>query len=199
MEFDGTFSIDGVSAEEVWLSLSDPYMIKQSLPGCQFLTKIDDPDDVDFEALREADTDADPTLLPDADPGEVEARGFEAGECYAALVEISVGPVSPSFRTTVTIDEWDFPAGGASGEGDASGSSFEMDSRMSVSEHDDGVDIEWYAQADVFGRIAKMGQRVINPIANRVVGRFFGNIEEQLTAVAEEDADGLRDRIREMF
>ena len=33
MEFEGTFEIEDVSAEEVWLSLSDPYMIKGSLPG----------------------------------------------------------------------------------------------------------------------------------------------------------------------
>ncbi|AXG09180.1 CoxG family protein [Haloplanus rubicundus] len=199
MEFDGTFTIEDVSAEEVWLSLSDPYMIKRSLPGCQFLTQVEEPDEVDFEALREEDADEDPTLLPDADPDVVKARGFETGQHYAALVEISVGSVSPSFRTAVTIDEWDFPAGSASGEGEASGSSFEMNSRMSITEHDDGVDIEWGAEADVFGRIAKMGQRVINPVANRVVNRFFGNMEEQLTAVAEEDSDGLRDRIRGMF
>ncbi|MFA9518266.1 CoxG family protein [Halopenitus sp. H-Gu1] len=199
MEFDGTFTIDGVSAEEVWLSLSDPYMIKQSLPGCQFLTEVDDLDGVDFEALREAEPDEDPPLLPEADPGEVKARGFEARQHYAALMELSVGAVSPSFRTTVTIDEWDFPEGSASGQGNASGSSFEMDSRMTITEHDEGVDIEWYAEADVFGRIANMGQRVINPVANRVVGRFFSNMEDQLTEVAAVESDGLSDRIRGLF
>jgi hypothetical protein len=199
VEFDGTFTIEDVSTEEVWLSLSDPYTIKQSLPGCQFLTEVDDPDDVDFEALKEAEPDEDPAILPDADPDEVAARGFEEGHHYAALMEISVGAVSPSFRTIVTIDDWEFPEGGASGTGDASGSSFEMDSAMTLSEHDDGVDIEWHAEADVFGRIAQMGQRVINPVANRVVNKFFGNIESQLTEVAEEESGGLGDRIRGMF
>jgi len=28
MEFDGTFTIEDVSSEEVWLALSDPYIIK---------------------------------------------------------------------------------------------------------------------------------------------------------------------------
>jgi carbon monoxide dehydrogenase subunit G len=199
VEFDGTFTIENVSTEEVWLSLSDPYMIKQSLPGCQFLTEVEDPDDVDFEALREAEPDEDPPILPEADPDDVAARGFEESHHYATLMEISVGAVSPSFRTTVTIDEWEFPEGGASGTGDASGSSFEMDSAMTLTDHDDGVDIEWHAEADVFGRIAQMGQRVINPVANRVVSRFFGNIEDQLTEVAEEESGGLGDRIRGMF
>lgn len=200
MEFDGTFTIEGVSTEEVWLALSDPYMIKQSLPGCQFLTKVDDPDDVDFEELRAAEPEDDPALLPEADPDDIVERSFEAGEHYATLLEISVGTVSPSFRTTVTIDEWEFPTGSASGEGDASGSSFEMNSTMTLTEHEDGVDIEWHAEADIFGRIAQMGQRVISPVADRVVGRFFGNIESQLTEVAEsDDGGGLGDRIRDLL
>ncbi|MFT4946476.1 MAG: carbon monoxide dehydrogenase subunit G [Natronomonas sp.] len=199
MEFEGTFTIEDVSTEEVWLSLSDPYMIKQSLPGCQFLTQVEDPDDVDFEGLREDEPDEDPPILPEADPEDVADRGFESGQHYATLMEISVGAVSPSFRTTVTIDDWDYPEGGASGQGDASGSSFDMSSRMSLVEHDDGVDIEWHAEADVFGRIAQMGQRVINPVANRVVNSFFGNMEDQLTEVAEDESGGLRDRVRGMF
>lgn len=202
MEFNGTFTIEDVSAEEVWLALSDPYMIKQSLPGCRFLTSVPDPDDVDFDALAEAASDdEDPPLLPEADVDEVSARGFEAGEHYAALMEVSVGAVSPSFRTVVTIDEWEFPNGSASGEGSASGSSFEMESSMHITEDDDGVHIEWRAEADVFGRIAQMGQRVINPVADRVIGRFFSNIEDQLTEVAEtgEESSGLRDRIRDLI
>lgn len=200
MEFDGTFVIEDVSPEEVWLSLSDPYMIKQSLPGCQFLSQVEDPEDVAFEELREAEPDEDPPLLPEAEPGDVAARGFDEGSHYAALLELKVGAVKPSFRTVVTIDEWDHPVGSASGDGNASGSSFEMDSGMELSETDAGVEIAWHAEADVFGRIAQMGQRVINPVADRVVSRFFGNIEEQLTEVAAEDeSSGLRDRIKGMF
>lgn len=201
MEFDGTFTIDDVSMEEVWLALSDPYMIKQSLPGCQFLTEVDDQDDVDFEALREEEPEEDPPLLLEADPDDVAARSFEEGKHYASLMEVSVGTVSPSFRVVVTMDEWDFPNGGASGEGNASGSSFEMNSSMKLTEHDDGVDIEWHAEADVFGRIAQMGQRVINPVADRVVSRFFTNIESQLTDVAEADDEsgGLTNRVRDLI
>lgn len=201
MEFTGTFTIEDVSAEEVWLALTDPYMIKQSLPGCQFLTRVPDPGDVDFDALADEASDEDPPLLPDADPDEVAARGFNPGEHYAALMQVKVGAVNPSFRTVVTIDDWDFPEGSASGKGDASGSSFEMQSSMGLSANDDGVDIEWHAEADVFGRIAQMGQRVIKPVADRVVSRFFQNIEDQLTEVAESDDEsgGLTDRIRDIL
>ena len=71
MEFSGTFTLEGATVEEVWLAFSDPYMIKNALPGCQFLVEVDsgDPDDVDFDALTEEATEAeDPPILPDADP-----------------------------------------------------------------------------------------------------------------------------------
>ncbi|MUW14907.1 carbon monoxide dehydrogenase [Halorubrum sp. CBA1125] len=200
MEFEGTFTIDDVSTEEVWLALSDPVLIKQSLPGCQFLTRVEDPNDVDFEALRESAPDEDPATLPEADPEDISERAFEEGGHYAALMQISVGSVKPSFRTVVTIDEREFPAMNASGEGSATDSSFEMSSGMTLVEADEGVDIEWEAEADVFGKIAQMGQRVISPVANRVVSRFFGSVEDRLTEVAEEDdSEGLRDRVRNLL
>jgi len=65
---------------------------------------------------------------------------------------------------------------------------------MSLAEMDDGVEVEWHAEADVFGRVAQMGQRVINPVANRVVNRFFNGIADELRDVGD-DSTGLRDRI----
>jgi hypothetical protein len=195
MEFDGTFSLEDVTTEEVWLALSDPIMIKNALPGCQFLVEVDDPDDVDFDALAEAAADReDPPTLPEADPEEVADRGLTEGGHYAALVQVGVGSVKPRFETVVTIDRRDFPEMDASGQGSASDSSFEMDSGMTLVETEDGVDVEWWTEADVFGRVAQMGQRVINPVANRVVGRFFKGIQSELSDVGSQSS-GLRDRI----
>ncbi|MFB6205007.1 MAG: CoxG family protein, partial [Haloglomus sp.] len=67
-------------------------------------------------------------------------------------------------------------------------SSFEMSSWMELSETDDGVAIEWHAEADVFGRIAQMGQRMVNPVANRVVKRFFSNVQETLQELSVEES-----------
>jgi carbon monoxide dehydrogenase subunit G len=195
MEFDGTFGLEDVTTEEVWLALSDPVMIKKALPGCQFLVEVDDPDDVDFDALveQEADTE-DPPTLPEADPEDVADRGLVEGGHYAALVQVGVGSVKPRFETVVTVDRREFPEMDASGQGSASDSSFEMESGMTLVETDDGVDVEWWTEADVFGRVAQMGQRVINPVANRVVGRFFKQVQKQLSDVGDESS-GLRDRI----
>jgi carbon monoxide dehydrogenase subunit G len=201
VKFDGTFTIEDVTLEEVWLALSDPYMIKQALPGCQFLTEVDDPGEVDFEALRAASgAEADPPILPEATPEEIAERAFVEGGHYAALMEIRVGNISPRFRTVVTVDEREMPTMAASGVGEASHSSFETSTRMELVEHDNGIDIQWEAEADVFGKIAEMGQRVINPIANRIVGRFFGAVEDRLVEVAdEENTSGIRKRVRDLL
>jgi carbon monoxide dehydrogenase subunit G len=101
--------------------------------------------------------------------------------------------VNPTFETVVTIENREFPETAASGEGSSGDSSFEMASSMALSETDDdgdggGVAVDWRTEADVFGRVAQMGQRVVNPVANRVVKRFFSSVQEQLRDL--EMADG---------
>lgn len=202
MEFSGTFELEDVTTEEVWLALSDPYMIKAALPGCAFL--VETAGDPDFEALAAAAEETeDPPILPDATPEDVAERAFEEGKQYAALVEIGVGSVTPSFETVVTIAEREFPRMAATGEGSAANSSFELAASMALSESDDGVTVDWDAEADVFGRIAQIGSRVINPVANRVVNQFFEDVAERLHEVGDaetaEERTGLRARIRDLL
>jgi carbon monoxide dehydrogenase subunit G len=197
MRFEGTFQLSDVTGEELWLALSDPVMLQQALPGCQFLTKVDD-EEPDFDELEAATTDELPETLPEATPEDVADRSIAEGQRYAALMQVGFGSVKPRFETVVTIDEREFPTMKASGNGRAKNSSFEMESEMSFVETDDGIEVQWVAEADVFGRIAQMGQRVVNPVANRVVNRFFSSIEEQLRDVGEEDP-ALRDRISGLF
>jgi hypothetical protein len=184
MEFSGTFELEDTTVDEVWLALSDPVMIERALPGCQFLVEVDDTDP-DFGELAETAEQRELT----SDPDVIMGRAFEEGGHYAALLQLSVGSVSPTFRTVVTIDEREKPRMDASGEGEGGSSSFEMSSWMELTETDDGgVAVEWGAEADVFGRIAQMGQRVINPVANRVVKRFFNDVQTQIQELSV-DAD----------
>ncbi|WP_313691855.1 CoxG family protein [Halorarum halobium] len=186
MEFNGTFELEEATVEEVWLALSDPVLIADSLPGCEFLLHVES-EDVDFDSLadRAEGEDREPT----GDPAVIEERAFREGERYAALVQISVGPVNPTFETVVTIDERERPRMRASGEGSSGDSSFEMSSGMELAETDDGVEVDWETQADVFGKVAGMGQRVINPVANRLVKQFFSSIQSRLEELQLEEAD----------
>ncbi len=194
MEFSGTFELEATDIEEVWLALSDPVLIEQALPGCQFLVEVDDPA-VDFDDLRE--TTADRQVEPSGDPEVIAERAFEEGGHYAALIQLSVGPVNPTFETVVTIDHREFPEMSADGEGSSKNSSFEFTSWMLLSEADEGVAIEWETEADVFGKVAQMGQRVVNPVANRVVKRFFSSVQDalhetQLSEIDTAEADDDR-------
>ncbi|WP_256544771.1 CoxG family protein [Halobellus inordinatus] len=198
MEFDGEFELDGVPPEKAWIVLSDPMAVRDSLKGCQYITPMDD--DFNFD---EYEAEEDVEMLPEADPEVVADRAFVAGQKYAALMQVGVGSVKPRFETTVTIDERDDEEFEmiASGGGDASGSSFSMNSGMKIHELEDGEGsrIEWWTEADISGRIAQLGSRVINPVANKIVNNFFGSIEQQMTDVDEETDTGVTDRLRNML
>lgn len=197
MEFKGTFTIEDVTSEEVWLALSDPVMVKHCLSGCQYLVEVDDPDNVDFSSIAANESDEELSMLPDADPETVAERSLREGSTYAALVEIGVGSVNPQFESLVTVEEREYPVMIASGRGSDPSNSFEMESGMELTEPDDGdVVVEWWASAEVFGRLAQMGQRVLSPVTNRVVNRFFTQLENQLNEV--EESSGLRGRIQDL-
>jgi len=162
-------------------------LIADSLPGCEFLLHVES-DDVDFEELSERASEREEELT--GDPETIAERAFREGEWYAGLVQVSVGPVNPTFETVVRIDERDQPRMHASGEGTSGDSSFEMSSGMELHETDDGgVAVEWETEADVFGKVAGMGQRVINPVANRIVKRFFSGVQSTLRDLQLSDAD----------
>lgn len=197
MEFNGEFELEGVSPDKAWVVLSDPIAVRDALKGCKYITPMDDDFEWDsYEAEEGVET------LPEADPDDVAARAFRAGQDYAALMQVGVGSVKPKFETTVTIedrDEENFEMT-ASGSGSASGSSFSMNSGMTIRELEDGEgsEIEWWTEADISGRIAQLGGRVINPVADKIVNNFFSAIESEMTEVEETDS-GVTDRIRGMF
>ena len=197
MNFEGEFELEGVPPEKAWVVLSDPVAVRNSLKGCKYITPMDDEFGWDtYEPEEDVET------LPEADAEVVAARAFKQGQKYAALMQVGVGSVKPKFETTVTIDDRDEEqfVMTATGSGSASGSSFSMESGMHIhpQEEGDGSRIEWWTEADISGRIAQLGGRVINPVANKIVNNFFSDIERQMTEVEDTDS-GVTDRIRGMF
>lgn len=197
MKFDGEFELEDVPPEQAWVVLSDPIAVRDALKGCRFITPMDDSFEWDsYEPEAEVPT------LPEADAEDVAARAFTSGQKYAALMQVGVGSVKPKFETTVTIedrDEENFEMT-ATGSGSASSSSFSMESGMHITPHEngEGSSIEWWTEADITGRIAQLGGRVIDPVANKIVNDFFTNIEEEMSDV-EETGSGVTDKIRGMF
>jgi hypothetical protein len=196
MEFSGEFELDGVSADDAWVMLSDPIAVRNALKGCKYITPLTDEfsfDDYEPEAGVET--------LPEADPEDVLGRAFEEGRTYAALMQVGVGSVKPRFETKIDITNRDGETHrmDAAGSGSASDSTFEMNSWMAIEDTDAGSLVEWGAETDISGRIAQLGGRVINPVANKIVSNFFGNIEEQMNAVEDSDEGGVTNRLRKML
>lgn len=194
MEFQGDFELEDVSPEQAWLVLSDPIAIQNGLRGLRYIAPIEDGFDYDAYEPEE-----DVPTLPEADPDVVAARAFEEGKDYAAVLEVGVGSVKPRFEAKGTIDEREFPRMVVTGSGAASDSQFSVESGMEIVETDDGARIEWWADADVSGRIAQLGGRVLDPVADKLVNRFFSNIESQMREVEEADEDGITDRLRNLL
>lgn len=197
MEFNGDFELEGVPPADAWVMMSDPIAVRNALKGCRYITRMDDPE-FSFEDYEPAD---DLETLPEADPAVVADRVFEAGVTYAALMQVGVGSVKPRFETQITIEERDEDEYHmiASGTGNASSSNFEMESWMTIEETDSGSRIEWGSEADVSGRIAQLGSRVIDPVANKIVNSFFKEIEQQMTDVEASDEGGVTQRLRNML
>lgn len=195
MEFQGEFELEDVPPDKAWIVLSDPIAVRNSLKGCRYITPMDE--DFNFDEYEEPEG---LETLPEADPDDVVDRAFKAGQKYAALMQVGVGSVKPRFETTVTIEDRDDEAFEmtASGGGSASSSSFSMNSGMVIHDLEDGEGsrIEWWTEADISGRIAQLGSRVINPVADKIVNNFFKNIEQQMSDVDEETDAGVTDRLR---
>lgn len=195
MEFRGQFELDGVPPEEAWVVLSDPVAVRDALDGCEYITRIDDKE-FNFD---EYEPDEDVATLFEADPEVVAERSFVEGGQYAASMQVGVGSIKPHFELRGTITEREFPRMVATGGGDASSSRFEVESGMEIFETDDGSRIEWWATADISGRIAQLGGRALRPVTNKVVNSFFNNIREQIVDVEEsEEGDGITGRLRNL-
>ena len=65
--------------------------------------------------------------------------------------------------------------------GTAPGSAVTMDSTMDLQDSDEGgTTLIWSADAQVSGRLAGVGARLINPVANRMTQQIFDCIREKL-------------------
>lgn len=67
--------------------------------------------------------------------------------------------------------------------GNAPGSSVTMDATMDLSDGDEGETVMvWKTDAQISGRLAGVGGRLINPVADRMTGQVFDCFREKLEA-----------------
>lgn len=97
-----------------------------------------------------------------------------------AVMAVGVGSVKPEFDVDVVVTETEYPDRlKMEAVGHAPRNEFETTAEMVLEERDDGTAVVWSATADVSGTIASLGGRALKSVTNRLVGKFFTNMQEK--------------------
>jgi carbon monoxide dehydrogenase subunit G len=128
----------------------------------------------------------DPEVLAKAIPGCESLQKISDTELQAK-VKAKVGPVSATFAGKVTLSDLDPPAAYTiSGEGSGGVAGFAKGgARVQLLEDGPGATILKYeAKAEVGGKLAQIGSRLIQGTAKKMADDFFGKFAELAAAAA---------------
>lgn len=133
----------------------------------------------------------DPAVLAACIPGckELEQTGEGA---YAAKVQIKVGPVSATFAGTVELKDLDPPAGCTIvGQGSGGVAGFAKgEARVSLAEEGGETILTYVADAQIGGKLAALGGRLIQATARKLSDQFFSAFAAKVGAGADIAAAG---------
>jgi carbon monoxide dehydrogenase subunit G len=94
-----------------------------------------------------------------------------------AKVRMRIGPVSASFTGKVTLSDIDPPNGyRISGEGEGGVAGFAKGgATVALADKDGGTLLTYDVEAQIGGKLAQLGQRLINGSAKKLADEFFAN------------------------
>ncbi|MFZ6645879.1 SRPBCC family protein [Undibacterium sp. TJN25] len=134
----------------------------------------------------------DPTVLQACVPG-CESFSARSEDEYEAVVQAAVGPVKARFKGSLTLSERRPNEGyriAGKGEGGVAGFGKMQAVVTLVDGAEDSTTVLTYeATADVGGKLAQVGSRLVASVANRMADEFFKRFSEQLAPLAEAQAD----------
>src|SRR5215471_7819713 len=139
--------------------------------------KIAAPRDKVFAALN------DPEVLKTCIPG-CESLDKTSDTEMTAKVKLRIGPVSASFSGKVTLSDIDPPNGyRISGEGQGGVAGFAKGGAVVKLADEAGATVLTYeVEAQVGGKIAQVGARLITGTAKKLADQFFGKFAENVGA-----------------
>jgi carbon monoxide dehydrogenase subunit G len=101
---------------------------------------------------------------------------------FNAIVTTRVGPVSATFRGNVVLSDLDAPNGytlTGRGQGGAAGFA-KMSSRVSLEPRGEQTLLRYTAQAEIGGKLASVGSRLVHAVAKKNADDFFAAFTRQL-------------------
>jgi hypothetical protein len=123
----------------------------------------------------------DPQVLQACIPG-CESMESTAPNEYATLLALRIGPVAAKFNGKVALSDVNPPSsctisfdgqGGVAGFGRGS-------ANVRVQARDEGCEISYAATAQVGGKIAQVGQRLIDGVAKAMAEEFFKRFDGEM-------------------
>src|SRR6201986_2885510 len=118
----------------------------------------------------------DPAVLKACIPGCEELEATDDGG-FRAVAKMKVGPVSARFKGKVTLSDLDPPNGyKISGEGEGGVAGFAKGgASVKLSGKGGRTPFTYDVEAQIGGKLAQVGQRLINGPAKKLAGEFFAN------------------------
>ena len=118
----------------------------------------------------------DPAVLKACIPG-CESLDKTSDNGFQAVATIKIGPVKAKFKGSVTLSDIDPPNGyKISGQGEGGVAGFAKGgANVKLVPKDGGTLLSYTVEAQIGGKLAQLGQRLINGAAKKVADDFFGN------------------------
>ena len=129
--------------QDVWRALNDPEILKQAIPGCDTLEKLDDTH-------------------------------------FKATVTTRIGPVQAKFIGEVELTDLDPPNGytiSGKGSGGVAGNA-RGGAKVRLEPDGAGTRLIYDVDAQVTGKLAQLGSRLIDSTAKMLAGQFFNKFGE---------------------
>jgi carbon monoxide dehydrogenase subunit G len=130
----------------------------------------------------------DPLILKSCIPG-CQSLEMTSPTEMTAVVVIKVGPVKANFTGKVTLSDLDPPNGyRISGEGSGGVAGFAKGGATVTLQADgaDATNLQYVVDAQIGGKLAQLGARLIDSTAKKLAGEFFQNFANALTTPAPE-------------
>ncbi len=138
----------------------------------------------------------DPDILRQAIPGAQSVEKIGENK-FKAVVKAKIGPISARFNGEVVISESNPPHGyklTGSGQGGVAGFA-KGEAVVTLTEENGKTLLAYEADAAVGGKLAQIGQRLIQGVAAQLAAQFFGSFGRLLGAEGQMDTALIDDTV----
>lgn len=144
---------------------------------------ISAPRDVVWKCLN------DPAVLQACVPG-CESFTAQSSDEYLAVVVAAVGPVKAKFRGSLVLSERvEAVSYRIAGQGEGGIAGFgKMKAEVNLIDVDGGTELTYLSTAEVGGKLAQIGSRLVSSVANKLADEFFKRFNANVSALANTEA-----------